>query len=301
LPQAEQLARLAVTPRRHADGLPPGRAPILPDRLGAAAHPPPRSIDDGTMPASVSTCDPGAHQPTTTRRAPRDPRRIDAFAKPRGARRMAARRSRGAITSRTATRRSGASSDDCPADGQRLVGRPEGDWTMGLGRVAARRLRAVEARSSAPLRHRPIRAACRVVLLGLPRGAALPRARASSNAYMRYAAGRRRTLYGMLAAEQLGIALPARSADFSSADWRRVGGTTTSASPSRSPRSAATAGERSAAAPGAHRRSRRLTRRCRGCARELGLPATQLYMAHNAPSGGAPIRPRSTRARNGCR
>jgi soluble lytic murein transglycosylase-like protein len=103
---------------------------------------------------------------------------------------------------------------------------------------------------------------------------------------MRTAAASDDTLYGMLAAEQLGIALPARSAEFSAADWRRVGGIGNV----RVAVALAEIGRDRLASevllhqarigdPGDYEALSRL-------ARDLGLPATQLYMAHNAPSGG---------------
>src|SRR5690606_19928835 len=96
------------------------------------------------------------------------------------------------------------------------------------------------------------------------------------------------TLYGMLAAEQLGVALPRRraNADFSREDWRRIGGhnnvrvAIALAEIGRDKLSSevllhqARIGD-----PGDYDALSRL-------ARDIGLPATQLYMAHNAPSGG---------------
>src|SRR5690606_3438450 len=96
------------------------------------------------------------------------------------------------------------------------------------------------------------------------------------------------TLYGMLAAEQLGVALPPRvaNADFSREDWRRIGGhnnvrvAIALAEIGRDKLSSevllhqARIGD-----PGDYDALSRL-------ARDLGLPSTQLYMAHNAPSGG---------------
>jgi len=108
--------------------------------------------------------------------------------------------------------------------------------------------------------------------------------------FLRAAASQDETLYGMLAAEQLGRSLPNpyAGADFTAEDWRRVG-------QSENVRIAvglAEVGqdvlssevllhEAKIGDPGNYAALSRL-------ARDLGLPATQLYMAHNAPSGGKP-------------
>ena len=103
------------------------------------------------------------------------------------------------------------------------------------------------------------------------------------------AAGDDRTLYGMLAIEQLGRQLPSRvaNADFSRDDWRAIGG-------ARNVRVAvalARIGRDELASEALLHQARigdpahyaALSR----LARDLGLPQTQLYMAHNAPQGGA--------------
>src|SRR5690606_2488234 len=116
------------------------------------------------------------------------------------------------------------------------------------------------------------------------------RAPERSNALFRNAASADQTLYGMLAAEQLGVALPERvaGAEFSDADWRRVG-------KSENVRIAVALAEigrddlssevllhqARIGDPADYAALSRL-------ARDLSLPSTQLYMAHNAPDGGAP-------------
>jgi len=111
-----------------------------------------------------------------------------------------------------------------------------------------------------------------------------------SGQLLRAAANADETLYGMLAAEQLGVALPARlnRADFSRDDWREVGGignvkvAIALAEIGRDELASevlihqARIGDPDDYAP--------LSR----LARELSLPATQLYFANNAPSGAAP-------------
>src|SRR5690606_21518030 len=111
-----------------------------------------------------------------------------------------------------------------------------------------------------------------------------------STALFRSAASADETLYGMLAAEQLGVAVPPRvaGAELTEADWRRLSGNenvriaVALAEIGRDDLSSevllhqARIGD-----PGDYGALSRL-------ARELGLPSTQLYMAHNAPSGGTP-------------
>jgi soluble lytic murein transglycosylase len=110
-----------------------------------------------------------------------------------------------------------------------------------------------------------------------------------ADAYLRQAAGRDETLYGMLAAEQLGTDMPDRftSPDFSNDDWEHL----------RDEENVRVAielveiGEDELASevllyqakigePGDYDSLSRL-------ARDLGLASTQLYMAYNAPRGGS--------------
>ncbi|BBC72956.1 murein transglycosylase [Altererythrobacter sp. B11] len=105
---------------------------------------------------------------------------------------------------------------------------------------------------------------------------------------LRAAARADETLYGMLAAEQLGEALPPRvnTADFTDEDWKRLGD-------SENVRIAVALAE-----IGRDRLSSEvLLHEAHICdprnygplsrlARDLGLPSTQLYMAYNAPNGG---------------
>lgn len=108
-----------------------------------------------------------------------------------------------------------------------------------------------------------------------------------NSALLANAASNDQTLYGMLAAEQLGRALPARfsSANFSSDDWRTV----QSSDNVRTAIALAEIGRDTLS-------SKILLHQARigdasqypilsRLARALGLPATQLYMAHNAPRG----------------
>jgi soluble lytic murein transglycosylase-like protein len=106
---------------------------------------------------------------------------------------------------------------------------------------------------------------------------------------LRGAAGQDETLYGMLALEQLGQAMPPRlsQAALSDQDWQRIGGIQNvriavalmeigqDRLASQVLLHQARIGDPADYAP--------LSR----LARDLGLPSTQLYMAHNVPSGGS--------------
>lgn len=113
------------------------------------------------------------------------------------------------------------------------------------------------------------------------------RAPEKAQEYLRGAARLDETLYGMLAAELLGQALPAshETPDFDMADWQRVRDV-------ENVRTAVALAEigrgeladnvlRHQATIGDPSQYPQLSR----LARELGLPSTQLWMAHNAPSG----------------
>ncbi|HKT86690.1 MAG TPA: lytic transglycosylase domain-containing protein [Novosphingobium sp.] len=111
-----------------------------------------------------------------------------------------------------------------------------------------------------------------------------------ATALLRLAAARDETLYGMLAAEQLGTKLPEQhsAADFTQADWQKL-----RTSPNvRAAVELVEVGEdgladevlRHQARIGDPGQYEPLTR----LARDLGLPSTQLWMAYNAPQGGRP-------------
>ena len=113
-----------------------------------------------------------------------------------------------------------------------------------------------------------------------------------ASAPLRFAAARDETLYGMMAAEQLGLKLPEThaGADFTQADWQLLRD-----SPNvRAAAALAEIGEdgladevlRHQARIGDPAQYQPLSR----LARDLGLPSTQLWMAYNAPYGGKPER-----------
>ena len=98
------------------------------------------------------------------------------------------------------------------------------------------------------------------------------------------------TLYGMLAREQLGQLLPraGETPDLSPEDWRRLNGEENV----RAAVALAQIGEDDLADEVLRHQARigdpsQFTALSR-LARELGLPSTQLWMAHNAPRGGTP-------------
>jgi Soluble lytic murein transglycosylase and related regulatory proteins (some contain LysM/invasin domains) len=107
---------------------------------------------------------------------------------------------------------------------------------------------------------------------------------------LQLAAKRDETLYGMLAAEQLGIKLPEQhaEADFTQTDWQQLRANANV----RAAVELAEIGEdgladevlRHQARIGDASQYAPLTR----LARDLGLPSTQLWMAYNAPRGGRP-------------
>ena len=111
-----------------------------------------------------------------------------------------------------------------------------------------------------------------------------------ASAALRYAAHNDETLYGMLAAEQLGMKLPVQhsEADFTPADWQRLRGVNNV----RVAVGLAEIGEDSLADEVLRHQARigeptlyePLTR----LARDLGLPSTQLWMSYNAPYGAKP-------------
>ena len=111
----------------------------------------------------------------------------------------------------------------------------------------------------------------------------------AASAPLRAAARADETLYGMMAAEQLGLRLPTTHAapDFTAADWQGLRDTANV----RAAVALAEIGEdgladdvlRHQARIGTAEQYQPLSR----LARDLGLPATQLWMAYNAPSGGA--------------
>ncbi|RDC60097.1 hypothetical protein HME9302_01296 [Alteripontixanthobacter maritimus] len=163
----------------------------------------------------------------------------------------------------------------------------EGDWVMGL---AAWRLNDCEQAASGF--QRAARGAVNPELAAAAHywaARAYVRCRYPENAAeeLRGAAAMHETLYGMLAREQLGQELPdeASTPDFTTADWQRLQGSanvrTAVALSQVGQEAVADQVLRHEARIGPAQNYDALGR----LARELGMPATQLWMAHNAPYG----------------
>ena len=112
----------------------------------------------------------------------------------------------------------------------------------------------------------------------------------ASAAPLRAAARADETLYGMLAAEQLGLRLPATHSapDFTAADWQSLRDTPAV----RTAVALSQIGEDGLADEVLRYQARigdpAFYQPLSRLARDLGLPATQLWMAYNVPAGGSP-------------
>ncbi len=286
LPQAAQLARLALT--RGAT-----RTPGLPGEQGfqrVASVPKrtrPGTVDDGTMPASI-------RQQILARIDQDDPEGARVLLD--GIDALLSSEARAEWRQRVAWSYYIENRDPQALALAQTVGDgsgawvAEGHWTAGL---AAWRLGdcalAMDAfeRSAFAAMNPELRAAAQY---WAARAALRCRQPGHSDELLRAAASADETLYGMLAAEQLGIALPQRveAAEFSSQDWRRLGGIENV----RVAIALAEIGRDELASEVLLHQAKigdagdypALTR----LARDLGLPSTQLWMAHNAPYGAAP-------------
>lgn len=286
LPQAAQLGRLALT--RGATRLPD--LPVARQLYATGSTPKrmrPRSVEDGTMPATVAS----AIQERITNDDPDGARLlldgIDASLSPEA---RAEWRQKVAWSYYIENRDAEALAQAATVAQGSGAWVAEGDWTMGL---AAWRLGdcaqsgAAFERAAYGTQNMELRAAAQY---WAGRAALRCRQPERSNALFRSAASADETLYGMLAAEALGIALPPRVAgrEFDGDDWRRVGDSENV----RIAIALAEIGRDELASEVLLHQARigdpddyaALSR----LARDLGLPQTQLYMAHNAPSGGAP-------------
>lgn len=284
LPQAQRLARLALSRgATQAPDLPYAREFYSTGSIPKRARP--RSIDDGTMPATV-------RQAILERIDADDPDGarvlldgIDAALSPEARAEWRQRVAWSYYIENMDAQALVMAATVSAGSGPWVA---EGDWAMGL---AAWRLgdcnQAGQAfeRAAYGAANPELRSAAQY---WASRAALRCRDPQRSTAFLRAAAQADDTLYGMLAAEQLGVALPPRvaNADFSREDWRRIGGhnnvrvAIALAEIGRDKLSSevllhqARIGD-----PGDYDALSRL-------ARDLGLPSTQLYMAHNAPSGG---------------
>ncbi|MDP4539530.1 lytic transglycosylase domain-containing protein [Qipengyuania sp. DY56-A-20] len=286
LPQADQIARLAATRGLvEMPVLPRGRE--LRSQPGLTRRTLPRSVDDGTMPASV-----GSAILERIRNDDPDGARllldgIDASLSPQA---RAEWRQRVAwsyyIENRDAealaqARTVAEGSGPWVAEGDWVVGLAA--WRLGDCATAGYGFRGAATGSTDP----ELTSAAHYWA-----SRALIRCREPEQAaeQLRGAARFTETLYGMLAREQLGQALPADHTrpDLTAAEWQRL-------SDDQAPRLAvmlAEIGRRDQA-------SEALTHQARigepdefpalaRLARALGLPAAQSFMAYNAPAGTAP-------------
>nr|WP_321164419.1 lytic transglycosylase domain-containing protein [Altererythrobacter sp. Root672] len=283
LPQADRLARLAYT--RGATAM-----PELPYEQrfyatsGATKRTRPRSIEDGTMPADIRT----AIQERITNDDPDGARilldGIDAQLSPEA---KAEWRQKVAWSYYIENMDAQAFAQAATVGAGAGSWVAEGDFTMGL---AAWRLGDCEQAGQAFERaaygagNTELRSAA---YYWAGRAALRCRQPDRSSEFLRLSAGADETLYGMLAIEQLGTALPDRQAkaDFSYEDWHRIGGI----SNVRVAIALAEIGRDKLCSqvllhqaqigdPGDYGALSRL-------ARDLSLPSTQLYMANNAPNG----------------
>ena len=286
LPQSEQIARLAMT--RGAGAMPsmPGAQPLV-SLPSIAKRVRPRSVDDGTMPAAISA-------------GILDKIKND---DPLGARTLLDGVDATLSDSARAEWRQRVAwsfyieNQDADAYGLAQLATQgagpwvgEAWWTAGLAAWrlgdcqgaadafanTAARAENVELRSAGYYWQSRALVRCRK-----PEQAAAP---------LRMAAARDETLYGMLAAEQLGMKLPEQhgAADFTQTDWQRL----RDSGNIRVAVGLAEIGQdgladevlRHQARIGSADQYQPLTR----LARDLGLPSTQLWMAYNAPAGGKP-------------
>jgi soluble lytic murein transglycosylase len=287
LPQAEQISALAV--KRGATVLPP-----LPQAQPFARHPSspkrirPRDTNDGTMPADVAASllerirndDPvGAHGLLNAVDAGLSaPSRAEWRQKVAWSYYIENQDAAAYALAQTAAEGAGP-----------WVA--EGWWTAGL---AAWRLGDFAAAADAFSRsaygaENPELTAAALYW----QSRALIRARQPEKAaeLLRIAGARDETLYGMLALEQLGVAVPATHADsdFSQTDWQHLRGIGNV----RTAVALAEIGEAGLADEVLRHQARtgraELYQPLSRLARDLGMPSTQLWMAYNAPSGSHPL------------
>ena len=294
LPEAEAIATLAA--KRGASALP---ALPQPQVLTSVAAPPrrirPRAVADGTMPATVSAAILDAIKADSPDGARTLLDGVDATL---SAEARAEWRARVAWAYYIANRDADAYALAVSAGGGgAITAAPvsgawtgEGWWTAGLaawrgGDCAG----AVEAFAhAAALAHNAELAAAAQYW----QARALVRCRKPELAgeHLRAAATRDETLYGMLAAEQLGIRLPAthEAPDFTPADWQRL----RDLGNVRMAVALAEVGEDGLADEVLRHQARigdpALYQPLARLARDLGLPSTQLWMAGNLPGGAAP-------------
>jgi soluble lytic murein transglycosylase-like protein len=284
LPEAERLGRLALT--RGATAMPslPAQQAFYPTG-GPPRRVRPRSVDDGTMPADV-------RMQILQRIDQDDPDGarvlldgIDATLSPEARAEWRQRIAWSYYIENQDTAALALARTATAGSGPWVA---EGEWTAGL---AAWRLGDCET-SGAAFERAADKAAnpelAAAAWYWAHRAALRCRKTERAVALLRAAARNDETLYGMLAAQQLGIALPRRfaNAELSDADWdklRRHDNVRTAVALTEIGRdklaSEVLLYQAKIGDPAEYAALSRL-------ARDIGLPATQLYMAYNAPSGG---------------
>ena len=284
LPQAERLARLAVTRGATAlPDLPPARP--FHATAGFPKRVRPAEVQDGTMPADIRAAilDRIVNDDPDGARALLDgidfalspPARAEWRQKVAWSYYIENMDEPALALARTVSAGSGA-----------WVA--EGEWVAGL---AAWRLGdcAEAGASFERAAHQAINPELRAAALYWAGRAALRCRQPERHAeLLRAAAGADETLYGMLAAEQLGQALPDRveRPDFAAQDWQQIGGidnvrvAVALMEIGRDELASAVLLHQARIGDPSHYAA--LSR----LARDLGLPQTQLYMAYNSPSGG---------------
>lgn len=284
LPQAEQIGLLAQ--KRGATALPPlPRAGALVSQPSRAKRIRPRDTNDGTMPPAVAAAINTSIKDDNPAGAKALLDGIDTQLSP-----MARAEWRAKIAWSFYIENDDASAYALAQTVQDAAGPwvAEGWWTAGLAawRIGdcAGALDAF-ARTAATSQNGELTAAA---LYWQSRAAVRCRQPEKASAALKAAARMDETLYGMLAAEQLGLALPQThtAPDFTQTDWQKLRDETNI----RTAVGLAEIGRdgladevlRHQARLGPASEYQPLTR----LARDLGLPSTQLWMAYNAPVGG---------------
>jgi soluble lytic murein transglycosylase-like protein len=285
LPQAEQLARMGA--KRGVAYLPP-----LPSEQGFARQPYapkrilPRAVNDGTMPAFTATAILEAIKADNPAEAHRLLAEIDPMLSPDA---------RAEWRQRVAWSYYIENNDNAALELARTVGEgtgewvAEGAWTEGL---AAWRLGFCSLAGEAFERTAAQAVNVELAAAGYywaHRAAVRCREPGRAQQFLSTAAQMHETLYGMLAADQLGIELPnhAPPAALSREDWAQL---------SQRPNVRVAAALMEIGRPGLADEVLRHEAKIGPAfqygalarlARELGLPQAQLFMAHNAPYGTA--------------
>jgi soluble lytic murein transglycosylase-like protein len=286
LPQAEQIATLAQ--KRGATTLPPlPQAGRMVSQPGFAKRIRPREVTDGTMPAAVAAAIGKSIREDNPAGAKALLDGIDTQLSPAARAEWRAKIAWSFYIENDDAAAYALAQTAQDGEGPWVA---EGWWTAGL---AAWRLGDcigagdAFARTAAQSQNSELTAAA---LYWQSRAAVRCRQPEKAAVPLRAAARMDETLYGMMAAEQLGLKLPQThtNPDFSPADWQKL-------RDEPNVRTAVALVEigrdgladevlRHQARIGPASEYQPLTR----LARDLGLPSTQLWMAYNAPAGGKP-------------